>query len=227
MDTPLVEIVPEFGAITPRGIDGGQDPHTRQMLPAPPERSGETVDPAQITLFHLLTHTSGLAPWRAVFDAAGPVPPPPALGNSYDRAGRWQRGLQAICGYPFVGQPGEAVRYSDLGFMLLGEVVSRLAWHPRRPRNGDPRPRHRADAVELAAVQSGAARDRAVRASSPTEYDTLWRQRRAWGEVHDENACGVGGVAGHAGLFGTARDVARFGQAWLSGDLPRDRAGAA
>ncbi len=51
LDTPLVEIVPEFGAITPRSIDGGQDPHTRQMLPAPPERSTETVDPAQISCF--------------------------------------------------------------------------------------------------------------------------------------------------------------------------------
>jgi CubicO group peptidase (beta-lactamase class C family) len=45
--------------------------------------------------------------------------------------------------------------------------------------------------------------------------DLRWRQRRVWGEVHDENACGLGGVAGHAGLFATAMDVARFGQAWL------------
>ena len=53
---------------------------------------------------------------------------------------------------------------------------------------------------------------------APTELDNHWRQRRAWGEVHDENARGLGGIAGHAGLFATARDVARFGQAWLSGD---------
>ena len=71
-----------------------------------------------------------LAPWRAVFQAAGSVPPPPAVGDSYDRVERWQRGLQAICGYPFVGQPGEAVRYSDLGFMLLGEVSARLNGTP-------------------------------------------------------------------------------------------------
>ena len=48
--------------------------------------------------------------------------------------------------------------------------------------------------------------------------DNHWRHRRAWGEVHDENACGLGGIAGHAGLFATAQDVARFGQAWLAGD---------
>src|SRR5690606_41031651 len=48
--------------------------------------------------------------------------------------------------------------------------------------------------------------------------DLTWRKRRCWGEVHDENACGVGGIAGHAGLFAAATDVARFGQAWLTRD---------
>ncbi len=218
LDTPLVELIPEFGAITPRAIDGGQDPHTRQMLPAPPERSAETVDPARVTLFHLLTHTSGLAPWRAVYQAAGSVPPPPTPGEAYDRAERWARGLGAICCYPFVGQPGEAVRYSDLGFMLLGEAAARLNGTPGdleaaiRTRVTAPM---QLDSLLFNPMQQGIARSEIV----PTEDDTLWRQRRAWGEVHDENACGVGGVAGHAGLFGTARDVARFGQAWLSGDL--------
>jgi CubicO group peptidase (beta-lactamase class C family) len=52
----------------------------------------------------------------------------------------------------------------------------------------------------------------------PTEEDAIWRKRRAWGEVHDENACGVGGVAGHAGIFATARDIVALGQAWLDDD---------
>ncbi len=219
LDLPLVEIVPEFGAITPRGTDGGQDPHTRQMLPTSPEHAGETVDPAQVTLFHLLTHTSGLPPWRAIFEAAGATPPPPQQVDPAERGDRWQRGLQAICGYPFVGQPGEAVRYSDLGFMLLGEVVARLHGTP-----GDPEAAIRArvseplrlDSLAFNPVQKGVLLSSVV----PTEMDTLWRGRRAWGEVHDENACGVGGVAGHAGLFGTADDVARFGQAWLDGAVP-------
>ena len=50
---------------------------------------------------------------------------------------------------------------------------------------------------------------------APTEDDPTWRKRRAWGEVHDENCCGLGGVTGHAGLFGTARAVAGLGDAWL------------
>ncbi len=52
----------------------------------------------------------------------------------------------------------------------------------------------------------------------PTEVDARWRERRCWGEVHDENAAGMGGVAGHAGLFATVHDVARFGVAWLRQD---------
>jgi CubicO group peptidase (beta-lactamase class C family) len=127
--------------------------------------------------------------------------------------------LDALCGYPFVAQPGEAVIYSDIGVMLLGEAVSRL--------HGTPGELDRAiqarvlQPLELEEtlfnpVVSGIQRDRIP----PTEIDSLWRKRRVWGEVHDENACGVGGVSGHAGLFGSAENVARFAQAWLSGTVP-------
>jgi CubicO group peptidase (beta-lactamase class C family) len=55
---------------------------------------------------------------------------------------------------------------------------------------------------------------------APTEYDARWRKRRIQGEVHDENACGVGGVAGHAGLFGTADALAQFGAMWCAHTVP-------
>ena len=71
LDDPLVSVIPEFGAISPRGIDGGQDPHSKERLPTPADLIGQTVDPAQVTFRHLLTHTSGLPPWRDVFNAAG------------------------------------------------------------------------------------------------------------------------------------------------------------
>ncbi len=218
LETPLVDVVPEFGETGPRPLDGGQDPHTRVMLPAPPHVAGQRADPAQVSFRQLLTHTSGLAPWRAVYEAVGPPPPPPDQPDPLPRAERWQRALAALCRYPFVGQPGDGVvRYSDLGLMLLGEAVARL---------------HGASGALDAAVQArvcaplglssptynplSASRDRLR--IPPTEFDAHWRGRRCWGEVHDENACGVGGVAGHAGLFSTARDVAAFGQAWLSRD---------
>lgn len=218
LDAPLADLVPEFAASGPRPIEGGQDPHTRQRLPAPEGLAGQTADPRRVTFHHLLTHTAGLAPWRDVFNAAGPPHPPPDQPDPLHRAERWARGLAAICAYPFVGQPdGATVRYSDLGLMLLGEAASRLGGAPGA-----------LDAVIRACVTEPLALTTVTfnplpagwpRARiAPTEDDPAWRGRRAWGEVHDENACGVGGVAGHAGLFAAARDVAALGQAWLDDD---------
>jgi serine-type D-Ala-D-Ala carboxypeptidase len=245
LDTPLVEVVPEFGASGPRSMDGGQDPHSKVKLPTPEAARGKFVDPARVTFRHLLTHTSGLAPWRDVFNAAGPATVPPDQPDPIPREERWQNGLQAICQYPFVGEPGDGiVRYSDLGLMLLGEAAARLYAESVGAQRAAPLQatindddnsggtRHasslqnidlaktiesrvlsplKLDSVTFNPMWSGVERNRI----SPTENDRTWRKRRVWGEVHDENACGVGGVAGHAGLFATARDVAALGQAWL------------
>ena len=214
LESRLVDVLPEFGLITPRAIAGGQDPHTRARLPLERQYRGMTVDPAGVTFRHLLTHTSGLPPWRSVYlEAAAEPPPPPSQLSQYDGE-RWRRGLQAMLAYPFAGTIGDAVRYSDIGIMLLGEAVARL--------HGGRLDRAVYDLVlqplgldtfSYNPMLNGAPRERIV----PTELDDHWRHRRAWGEVHDENACGVGGIAGHAGLFATAQDVARFGQAWLAG----------
>lgn len=217
LHTPIAEIVPEFAASGPRPIDGGQDPHTKEPLPDPPGSAGVQVDPRRVTLFHLLTHTSGLAPWRDVFNRAGPPPAPPDQPDPVRRETRWSRALAAICEYPFVAEPDGVIRYSDLGLMLLGEAASRLHGTP-----GDLAAAVQARVLaplELTTVTFNPVRGGLPRAMvAPTEIDATWRQRRVWGEVHDENACGVGGVAGHAGLFSTARDVALLGQAWLDRD---------
>lgn len=227
LDTPLVEVVPEFGASGPRGMDGGQDPHSKVKLPTPDAVKGKRVDPARVTFRHLLTHTSGLAPWRDVFNAAGPAPLPPEDHDPLPRRERWQNGLRAICQYPFVGEPGDGIiRYSDLGLMLLGEAAARLdtisavGGHNHAPDLKKTIQSRVLSPLNLTSatfnpMQSGADR----RSIAPTENDPSWRKRRVWGEVHDENACGVGGVAGHAGLFATARDVAALGQAWLENDF--------
>ncbi|HVU13420.1 MAG TPA: serine hydrolase domain-containing protein [Phototrophicaceae bacterium] len=220
LDDPIVTVIPEFGAINPRGIDGGQDPHSKVHLPTPPDLIGKTVDPTRVTFRHLLTHTSGLPPWRDVFNAAGPAPTPPDQPELFRREDRWARGLQAICAYPFVGEIGSGVRYSDLGLMLLGEAVMRL-WSqtPGTLRLDQIIRAVVCDPLGLRSpifnpVRSGIGR----MTIAPTEDDPTWRKRRIWGEVHDENACGVGGIAGHAGLFANAGDIADFGQAWLSRD---------
>jgi CubicO group peptidase (beta-lactamase class C family) len=247
LDDPLARVIPEFAESGPRPLDGGQDPHTKIRLPTPEAVRYQTADPGRVTFYHLLTHSSGLAPWRDVFNAAGPAPAPPDQLDPIPRAERWARALRALCAYPFVGQPGDrVVRYSDLGLMLLGEATSRLHETERRTAEyakgaeGEMK-RENPETSAPSEVNLGAL-DVALRARvfaplkldtlafnplqhghprtaiAPTEDDPGWRGRRCWGEVHDENACGVGGVAGHAGLFGTARDVAAFGQAWLESD---------
>jgi CubicO group peptidase (beta-lactamase class C family) len=224
LDDALVTIIPEFGEVNPRSVDGGQDPHTKTALPIPEGMRSKTVDPTRVTFRHLLTHTSGLAPWRDVFRAAGPAPLPPDQNGPVTRRERWARALKALCAYPFVGEPGSAVRYSDLGLMLLGEAVSHL--HSGESGKLDAAIYRRVieplvlPSITFNPVQAGIDRD----TIAPTEDDPEWRGRRCRGEVHDENACGAGGVAGHAGLFGRVGDIAAFGQAWLSGDerLPID-----
>lgn len=218
LDDALVSVVPEFGSVTPRPIEGGQDPHSKQRQPTPPDLAGKTVDPTSITFRHLLTHTSGLAPWRDVYTAAGEAPPPPDQPMTPEaRRARWQRALAALTTYPFVAPPDGVVRYSDIGLMLLGEAVARLdgsgdleqaiVQRVVQPLGADA-----ADNVLFNPVRD---HGRARADIAPTEDDPVWRQRRVWGEVHDENCCGLGGVTGHAGLFGTARAVAALGQRWL------------
>jgi serine-type D-Ala-D-Ala carboxypeptidase len=221
LDDPLIDYVPEFGASGLRPTDGGQDPHSKAMLPVADHMRGQWIDPARVTLRHLATHTSGLAPWRAVYAEAGPPPAPPTEAEPFPRSERWKRGLAMICNSPFVGEPGDRVRYSDLGMMLLGEVVTRL----HNP-NGDLDTAIQERIVNplgLASVGfNPVRRGRVQNTTLPTEMDADWRKRRPWGEVHDENACGLAGIAGHAGLFGTARDIASFGQAWLENDSRLD-----
>lgn len=214
LESRLVDIVPEFGRLNPRDIASGQDPHTRAPLPVEGRFRGMSVDPGDVTFKHLLTHSSGLPPWCSVYLlAADRPPPPPTHVRHYDES-RWRRGLSAMVDYPFAGTIGDMIRYTDIGIMLLGEAVARL--HGSRL---DTAVKDLAlqplglDSFTYNPMLNGAARDRIA----PTELDNHWRQRRAWGEVHDENACGVGGIAGHAGFFATALDVARFGQAWLAG----------
>ena len=215
LDSRLVDVLPEFGRLSPRAIGSGQDPHTRNFLPVEALYRGGTVDPADVTFRHLLTHSSGLPPWRSVYLLAADEPPPsPTPGQPY-AAERWRRGLAAMVDFPFAGAIGETVRYTDIGIMLLGEAVARLQGCrlDQAVRELVLQPLDLSTFTYNPLI-NGIRQDKIV----PTEYDDHWRHRRAWGEVHDENACGVGGIAGHAGLFATAADVARFGQAWLTSD---------
>jgi CubicO group peptidase (beta-lactamase class C family) len=121
--------------------------------------------------------------------------------------------LQKVVALDLAYAPGTKSVYSDLGFMLLGEVLERVAGEPldafvsRRifAPLGMSSTRFCPGAELLACI-------------APTERDA-WRGRLVRGEVHDENAYALGGIASHAGLFSTAGDLARFAQMLLNGGV--------
>jgi CubicO group peptidase (beta-lactamase class C family) len=212
LDTPLVEIIPEFGEIAPRSIIGGQDPHTLEDLPVASNLVGHHVDPSGVTLRHLLTHTSGLPAWRMVFNTS-PPPPPPNEPDPITKAQRWERACKQLCRYGFSNHIGAKIIYSDIGLMLLGEVIARL----NQTDLETAIQQHVLEPLKLQNTLYNPVRDggRTFEEIVPTEYDHRWRGRRIWGAVHDENCDGLGGVTGHAGLFSTLDDVTTFGEAWL------------
>ena len=105
----------------------------------------------------------------------------------------------AICTLPLEYAPRTQSIYSDLGFILLGFILEDAGFPLDRSGFCTFRVRH-----ELRAR------------CAPTELD-LWRGRLLQGEVHDENCWALGGVAGHAGLFGTAEEVGAFARTILNG----------
>jgi serine-type D-Ala-D-Ala carboxypeptidase len=108
---------------------------------------------------------------------------------------------------PLVAAPGERVVYSDLGFIALGAVLARMTGIALEPLiEGELR--------ALGSERVTFARRALGEAIPATERDD-WRGL-VQGRVHDEKAALAGGVAGHAGLFGDARDVARLGEWYLA-----------
>ncbi len=149
------------------------------------------ADREAVTVRQLLDHSSGLPPHVGVFETAH---------------GRAQF-LDAIVTMPLAFRPGTESQYSDLGFILLGLLLEARLGAPLDALFAGVAG-HLDGPIEF---NPAAARMPAI---APTERDP-WRGRLLQGEVHDENAAALGGVAGHAGLFGTARSVGSFAQAVL------------
>jgi serine-type D-Ala-D-Ala carboxypeptidase len=186
-----------------------------------PELHGTQVGSA--TLFHLLHHSSGLPGWRPLYEeiAAQEGPHPGFLGS--DEAGKFA--IEYIGREPLAYSIGEQSLYSDLGFMLLGMCLQRVAGVSLRElcwaRIYQPLG---IDELLFLPHASGEqrfyGRNPGRRFIAPTEDDP-WRGRMLQGEVHDENASALGGNAGHAGLFGTAAAVMAMADVWLDGYLGR------
>lgn len=180
-----------------------------------PELAGTLIGTA--TIRHLLTHSSGLPGWRGYYERLSPTACIPATEQP--------RGLSRTAVVKLIGdealiyERGARSLYSDLGFMLLGIIVERRSGIPLQEFFRD-RIALLAGAAQLGFVPTEWADNFLEEARrrgggvAPTEQDT-WRGRLLCGEVHDENAAALGGVAGHAGLFGTAEAVLAVTGAWL------------
>ncbi|MGH3156737.1 MAG: serine hydrolase domain-containing protein [Streptosporangiaceae bacterium] len=199
--TKVVATLPAVLRLAERG-ELGLDDRVASYLPG---FTGERRD--EITIRQLLAHTSGLPAeikfWREYRD------PGDAL----------QAMLQVRLGYP----PGARVVYSDIGFMLLGQVVATVTAMPLDAAVAElvtgPL------ALTRTCFRPGPAQGADQAASTELQPDG----RALTGVVHDENARFFGGVAGHAGLFAPASDLARYLElAWLGDGLlcPATRAAA-
>lgn len=193
LEQRVCEILPEF--VGARPIMPYPDPLKpgAWVEVVPPD--GARVDAGQITFRHLLAHNSGLPAWLP-------------LWKLESREQMREAALYAPFAYP----TGTRVIYSDIGLILLGFALERIAGQSLaeivRERVIAP--------LGLSSISYGPI---ACDNVAPTEF-YAHQGRRMCGEVHDENAWALGGVAGHAGLFGTARDVAAFGEMFRRGSAP-------
>ena len=144
-----------------------------------------------ITIRQLLSHSAGQRPWYP-FYAHGLLDERSILDKVYSDT--------------LLYRPGARSRYSDYDMIVLGEIIEAVT--------GESLDRYldRAIYAPLGMRSTGFRPAGAVdRFAAPTEVDRVWRNRLLQGEVHDEAASALGGIAGHAGLFSTADDLATFG----------------
>ena len=146
-----------------------------------------------VTLTHVLTHTAGLKWWLPLWKEA----------KSRQEA-VWRAAQEPLA------QDLGTFTYSDLGYIMLTQGLATIGGAPfadlMRERVLMP--------VEALNADFG---PRLSERCVATEEDTEWRMRRLRGEVHDENAYAFTGTSGHAGLFGTAADVAAIARVFRDG----------
>jgi len=172
----------------------------------------ERADKRSITVRGLLTHSAGLPAWRPIYILA---------------QGERERAIGSIASLELEYKPGTHVIYSDLGFIVLGFLLERLTGKRlAQLARGEiiealsltqtffnP---EKALQTEIAACETGNSYERDIcRQTGAGDYSN-WREALIWGEVHDGNAYFLGGAAGHAGLFSSARETLRLANQFLS-----------
>ena len=163
------------------------------------EFAGEDPRRDAVTLRMLLAHSSGL----------------PAYEKLFLRAKTRDELVSAAFATPLTVNPGAKAEYSDVGFIILGVALERIA-----EESLERFCQHEVFGP-LAMTRTAFKPPSAWRGSiAPTVNDQSFRHRVIQGEVQDENACVMGGVAGHAGVFASAEDLAIFAHAMLAGGRP-------
>lgn len=163
-----------------------------------PEFRSAEARRAKVTIRMLLAHSSGL----------------PAYERLFLHVSTRAELLEAVFSMPLQNEPGTQAVYSDIGFILLGQALERVA--------GESLDRlcQREVFGPLGLAHTGFKPPVELRASiPPTVDDQTCRHRIIQGEVNDENASVLGGVAGHAGLFSTAHDMATFAEKIRTGKI--------
>jgi CubicO group peptidase (beta-lactamase class C family) len=182
----------------------------RPLMEMVPDLTGD--DKKKVTLRHLLSHCSGLPPTRPYYFRLCRVEP----AKRMDALKRWVRNE------PLLFEPGAKEEYSDVGFMLLqwlvedfgGLSLDRFVMQKiYRVLDGD--------VPFFMPLYREAAHGRSFAATELCP----WRGRLLKGQVHDDNAYAMGGIAGHAGLFATAQAVFGLMQWLLDADAGEDRHG--
>jgi CubicO group peptidase (beta-lactamase class C family) len=149
----------------------------------------------RVTLRMLLAHSSGLPAYAKLF---------------LDNPGSEEL-LHAAFTMPLATDPGSHAEYSDIGFIVLGVALDRLADESLASFCA------REVFSPLGMIDTGFNPPREIREQiAPTADDRTFRKQIIQGQVQDENASVLGGVAGHAGLFSNAADLARFAHAMLA-----------
>lgn len=154
-----------------------------------PEFAAEDPRRALVTIRMLLAHSSGL----------------PAYVKLFEKAHSREELVEQASTTPLEADPMSRAEYSDIGFIVLGEILAKLAQEPL-----DAFCRNEIfDALRMSHTTYNPAQS--LRTSiPPTVNNHDFRKKVVQGEVHDENAWVMGGVSGHAGVFGTAYDLALF-----------------
>ena len=191
-----LELDAPIAAIIPEFMHGQSDPRRRS-----------------VTFRHLLAHSSGLPAYEKLFLQA----------HSRDEL------LHGAFSTPLSSDPLSHVEYSDIGFIILGVALERIAeesldtfcqreiFGPLGMSNSTFNP---PAAIRRQIPPTADERQEPCRSPTAGGRPGTFRNRIIQGEVQDENAFVLGGVAGHAGLFSTANDIARYAETMLKGGSP-------